>query len=94
MPSGATYRFSLAVIDLDPKPWDKIPRYLKEDTEIVSYHKQFSSNIYGEYSRSPSSDQLICKPDGSLAIKVQNLEVQDDNGQTASPPLAAQAGHA
>ena len=33
---GHYYKHSLAIIDLDPKPFDKIPLYLKHDAAMIS----------------------------------------------------------
>ena len=39
-PYGGRYSFSVSIIDLDPKPFCKIPTYHKQDREIVNAYKE------------------------------------------------------
>ena len=35
---GNQFLFSIAVIDLDPKPFDKFPTYIEDDRRVVDYY--------------------------------------------------------
>ena len=37
---GNLYRFSVTIVDLDPKPFSKIPTYHKQDKQIVTAYRE------------------------------------------------------
>lgn len=41
------FRFSVSIVDLDPKPFSKIPTYHKQDHEIVGAYREA---CIGEFS--------------------------------------------
>lgn len=45
--SGHSFRFSVSIVDLDPKPFCKIPTYIKQDDEIVRAYREACG---GEFS--------------------------------------------
>ena len=38
--NGNTYRFNVTAVDLDPKPFDRMPFYKEQDYNIVSHYKK------------------------------------------------------